>query len=883
MSLLPRITGGLRALLQKEKVEQELDEELRGYLQAAVDDKMRAGMSREEALCQARVEIDNPESVKEQVRAEGWERVVETLWQDLRHGARLLARTPAFTAVAMLTLALGIGANTAIFSVIHTVLLKPLPYPDADRLVMIWEKVRLPFYQNDQNNPAPGNFADWRSRNTVFENMAAIRYRSFSLTGDGEPLRVEGEGVSASVFSVLQVKPILGRVFTVEEDQAGGPRVVLIGYGLWASRFASDRQVLGRTIYLDGENYTVIGVMGPGSHFPDPDDQLWVPVALTPDELANHGSHYLRVVGRLKAGITLAQARQQMDAIAHRLTEQYPTSNAGQTVNLVPLRDQIVGAVRPALLVLLGAVGVVLLIVCANVAGLLLARSSARQREMAIRFALGATRGRVVRQLLTESMLLALLGGALGTAIAYWGVAMFRSLSPVDLPRADEIAVNVPVLLFSLGITILAGFLFGAVPALQATRNTAQVREGSRESAGRAPLRARNMLVVAETALGVVVIVSAALLFRSFLVLQQVPLGFRTENVLSMRVIARGDKYAEPSRRIAFYRQSLEQISALPGTESAAAVTFLPLTKARASKGFSIEGRVPPAPGQLPMAEYNVVTPAYFRSMQVPLLAGRDFSWNDTSTTLPVIIINQAMARTYWPNENPLGQHIKQGLPDAPAPWLTVVGVVGDVRQFDVVTAPRPAMYFPVTQFEDKQGIVRDWVVRTSGNPDALARAVRETIWSIDRDMPISRIQTLAQVRAAAVGPQQLNFSLFGMFAAVALVLAAVGLYRVTAYSVAQRTREIGIRMALGATPGNVLRLVLSMGGALAVKGVVIGIVASLALTRLMASLLYGISATDPLTFSAVTVLLLLVALMACYLPARHAMRVDPVVALRYE
>jgi len=865
--------------------EREIATEMESHLQMHIADNLRAGMSAAEARREALMKLGGVEQTKEMVRERRRLPLLEVLLQDVRFGSRLLGKNPGFTAVVVLTVALGIGANAAIFSVVHAVLLKPLPYPESDRLVMVWEKVFLPNYQNDENSPSPGNFSDWKSQNTVFENIGTYRNRSFNLTGAGEPVRVEGEQVSAGLFSVLKVNAALGRGFTAEDDQPGGRHVVVMSDGLWKSRFGSNTQILNKSILLDGESYAVVGVMPPGFHFPDPDDQLWVPIALTPQDLANHGSHYLLVTARLKRNVTLTQAQGELNRIAQRLTELYPDTNTGVLVNMVALREEIAGPVRPVLFALFGAVGFVLLIVCANVASLLLGRASSRHREIGIRMALGAGRIRILRQLLTESALLALLGCALGMVFARWGILALKLLSPPHIPRMDGIHINISVLAFSLAISLLAGFIFGGLPALQATRDSMNdsLKEGTRESARGARLRTRNLLVVLETALGVVVVIGAGLLLRSFLILERVPLGFQPQSVLTFRVIPRGERYLPLAGRTAFYQQALERIGALPGVKSAAAVSFIPLTFVRGSKGFSIEGRVPPAAGQIPMAGYDAVTPGYFESLQIPLHSGRDFSWRDTPQGQRVVIINEAMARTYWPGEDPLGKRIKFGTPGDPFPWWTISGVVSDIREFDVLTLPRPTLYLPVSQADDSIYVLRDWLVRASGDPMTIASSIRRAMREVDPDLPVSRLRSLEQVRSISVAPQRFNLSLFGLFAVLALVLAAVGIYGVMAYSVAERTREIGIRMALGAQRGNVVKLVLAQGVRHAALGVFLGLAGAFALTRLMASLLYGVRPTDPITFAGVTLLLAGVALLACYLPARRAMRVDPIIALRFE
>jgi len=885
MSLLRNMVTGLRSLFHREKVNRELAEELGAYLEMVAEEKRKQGTTGEEALRAVRLERGSLELAKEVVWSARWESFVETCLQDLHYGARILRKSPGFAAVAVLTLALGIGANTAIFSVVYTVLLKALPYPQADRLVMVYENLPLPNYQNNRNTPSPGNFSDWSAQNTVFENMAAYSNRSFNVTGTGEPVRIEGELVSAAFFPTLRVNAALGRVFIPEEDRPGSSHVAVMSDGLWRSRFGADPRVLGKKIFLDDQAYEIVGVLPPGFHFPDPDDQLWAPLGLTPEERISRRSHFLDVFARLKPGVTLAQAQTQMNLVARHLAELYPDSNAGVAAEIVPLREDIAGAVRPALLVLVGAVALVLLIVCANIANLLLARASARFREIAVRLALGAGRARVVRQLLTESALLALLGCGLGVLLAHWSLGALKVLAASNLPRAEEFNLSGPVLLFSLAISLAAGLVFGVSPAFEAARGKVQdaLKSGSRESADASRLRTRSLLVVLETALGFLVVIGAGLLVRSFLRLEQVRLGFQPEGLLTFRVIPRGDRYNELTQRTIFYHQVIEKLRALPGVQSAAAVRFIPLTLATGRKDFMIEGRAPSGPGQLPLAAYDIVTPEYFHTMHVPLLEGRDFFWSDSPQTQPVAIINEAMAKHYWPGEDPLGKRFHLYGRDDNFPWMTIIGVVADVREFSPTREAEPIMYFPIAQFAYPDGILRDWVVRTTGDPVRIASSVPAAVWSVDKNLPVTRMRTMEEVRSISLASQRMNLLLFGLFAALALALATIGIYGVLAYSVAQRTREIGIRLALGAHRKDVLRLVISQGMRLASLGILLGLFGAFALTRLMSGMIYGVSSTDPVTFVAVAALLGVVAIAACYIPARRATRVDPMVALRYE
>jgi putative ABC transport system permease protein len=874
----------LWGLFRKRQSDHELEAELRAHLESLTEGNIRRGMNPKEAAHAARREFGGVEQTKELYRERRGLPLLETLFEDVRYALRMLRKSPGFAAVVVLTLALGIGANTAIFSVMEAVLLRPLPFPHPEQLAMVWEDVHLPHYQNDQDTPAPGNFADWKNRSTAFSGMAAIGYRSWNLTGTGEPVGIQGEAFSADIFSVLETNPMLGRAFTPEEDRPGAAHVALLGYGLWANRFAADPTITGRAIRLDEESYTVIGVMPQGFRFPDSDDQLYVPLALTQEQLANHDSHFLRVVARLKAGVALPQAQSEMEIVAQHLTTQYPASNTGVGVRLISLEDQRAGNMRRPLLMLSGVAGLLLLMVCANVANLLLARASVRGRELAIRSALGASRARVLRQLLVESLVLSFLGGVLGLAFAFWGINVLRGYAPAEQNLA-EVRLNTLVATFNLGVSLLAGLIFGLFPGFQSARGevVGKLKEGGRDSASMGRVRTRGFLVVVEMALGVIVLIGAGLLLRSFVRLEQIPLGFQPHNVLTLRVILRGSRYSDLPERTAFCQQAVQRMRSLPGVRDVGAISFLPLTMQGRTTGIAVEGEPPPAPGQVPFADFRSVSPGYFATMGIPLLQGRDFSWDDAPQSLPVMIVSQTMARNFWPRGDAIGKRIKLGGVNSGAPWVTVVGIVADVRQLELIGAPRSAMYLPASQDAGTGDTLRDWVVRASGDPATLASAVRSAVWAIDPTLPISRMQTMESVRSSYLGPQQFNLTLVALFGALALILAGVGLYGVAAYCVAQRRREIGIRIAMGAQGNDVVRLVLGYGTKLAALGLAFGSLTALVLTRLVSTLLYGVSEHDPLTFAGVTLLLASVAVIASYIPARRAMRVDPLVALRYE
>lgn len=876
--------------------EAEIVEELSQHLEDFRERSLQSGATNDEAYQAALLELAGPDLLVRELRRShppvrqdpiviGTQRrsnLIGDFWQDLAYACRTLIKTPAFTIIAVTALALGIGANTAIFSVVDTVLLRPLPYKAADRLVMVWEDASQVGFPH--NTPAPANFIDWRAQSQVFEDLAATARLSFNLSGVGEPERIDGRRVSANLFTLLGVDAQLGRTFLPEEDQPGTNRVVIMSNGLWQRRFGSEPGIIGRPLTLNGESFTVVGVMPPKFQFPSREDDLWIPIAFPAEEAARRGSHYLEVVGRLKPGVTLEQARAEMNTIATRLQQQYPESNSRIGVTVIPLHEELVGDIKPALLVLLGAVGFVLLIACANVANLLLARAAVRQKEIATRVALGASRSRLIRQFLTESVLLAALGGCVGLLLAFVGVNLLKMFIPQTISQAQAITINATVLAFTVGVSLLTGLIFGLAPATQALSSNLNetLKEGGRDSAvGNRGNRIRGLLVITEVAFSLILLIGAGLLINSFLRLRHVDPGFRTNNVLTMSIELPPLKYPDETKRSSFYTELVASVEALPGVNSAAVTNWIPLVYQGDSIGISIEGRPVEVASQRPNAVTRVVSPDYFRAMGINLLQGRGLSDADKADSPAVIVIGETMARRFWPGEDPIGKRITPGSPDSPDNWLTVVGVVNDVRQFELTAEPRPQMYLSYQQ----AGFFapRHLVVRTDIDPLSLATTVRRTVWEIDKDQPVSNIRTMDEVLSESIERQRFSMLLLAIFATVALVLAAVGIYGVTSYSVAQRTHEIGIRVALGAQRRDVLKLAVEEGLKLVLVGVVLGLTAAFVLTRVMSSLLFGVSATDPLTYASISILLIAVAAFASYLPARRAARVDPLIALRYQ
>ena len=875
--------------------EAEIVEELSQHLDDQYEQSLNRGATEEEAYGAALAGLaENDLLARELKRLErhiqheplalGTEKtnLLGDLLQDLRFGIRVLLKNPGFTIVAIIALALGIGANTAIFSVVNTVLLRPLPYKNPERLVMVWEENSKQGFPRD--TPAAANYIDWRDQNHVFEGMAAMTEISFNLTGTGEPERIDGQRVSGTLFQLLGVEPQLGRAFLPEEDRTGANRVVILSHGLWERRFGSDPTIIGRPINLDGQSFTVVGVMRRGFQFPSRTDQLWVPIAFSAKEAGQRGNHYLEVIARMKPGISLEQAQAEMTTIATRLQQQYPQTNTSIGAVITPLHEHVVGNIKPALLILLGAVAFVLLIACANVANLLLARAAVRQKEIALRLALGASRSRMTRQFLTESVLLSALGGGVGLVLAIVGLDLLKRFIPPNISQVQAIGIDTKVLLFTILVSIATGLLFGLAPAVQmATSNLNNtLKEGGRDSAaGHHGNRIRGFLIISEVAVSFLLLIGAGLLINSFVRLRHVDPGFRSENLLTMKIALPETRYPDKQRRSLFFDELLRRVGTLPGVASAAVATNLPLTSTGNSVGVAIEGHADPAPDRVPIVITRVVSPDYFKTMSIPLLEGRVFTEGDKADSPSAVVISETTARLFWQGENAIGKHLKVGRSTSPNPWLTVVGIVKDVRQYELIIEPKPQMYLPYQQAEFFEP--RALVVRTNFDPLSLAATVRQTVWDIDKDQPVSDISSMEEIVSDSVARQRFSMLLLGVFAGLALVLAAVGIYGVMSYSVAQQTREIGIRMALGAQRSDVLKMTVGQGLRLVLTGVAIGLAAAFVLTRVMATLLFGVSPTDPLTFVSISIVLIGVAVLASYIPALRATRVDPMFALRYE
>jgi putative ABC transport system permease protein len=878
----------LRALRQRETVINDIDREMRSHLELQVEANIRTGMSPAEARERALRSFGNVNRAVDAAYDVKGGGLLETLTQDVRYGARMLAKHKAFTSIAVITLALGIGANTAIFSVVNQLLLRPLPYRDADRIVMLWE---VTSEGRHQNSTSRGNFRQWRQQTTSYQQIAAFTDSRFNLTGAGEPEELSVQMATPELFKVLGVDPLLGRTFVPDDAEEGKPPVAVLSYGLWQRQFGGQASVVGQPITLNDAKYTVIGVMPQNFKFhiqrrsgTGRPAELWTILPMPTGPGANERGRFLSTVARLKDGVTADHANTELRTIHARLSDEEPKFNKNWSAEVLPLREQFFGNVKRPLWLMLGAVGFVLLIACANVANLLLSLATSREKEIAVRAALGARRTRVVRQLLTESLLLALLGSVLGLVFAWLGIKALVMISPKDLISLQGVGLNVTVLLWTLGVSVLTGIIFGLAPALHVSRLNLNdsLKEGGKSESGQASgsRRLRSALVISEIALAVVLLASAGLLIKSFIRLQQVDRGFDTDNVLTMVIRVSDSRYKEDAQFVNFFGQVLERVRYLPTVRSAGMVNYLPLYGGLGSAtGFKVVGRPEPPPGQGPSCDVRVADAGYFQSLGIPLLRGRNFSDTEQREPRHVILINEALARTYFAEEEPLGQRLDVLMFDTPQP-AEIIGVVGNVRYDSLVDASPPAVYFP---HPDLTYAFMTLVIRTDGEPASIAPAVQREIRSLEPNQPVSNVRTMNQVMSEWVARSRFNTLLLGLFAGLATLLSAVGIFGVMNYSVALRTREIGLRLAVGAQPRQVLLLILKQGFWLTIAGVILGLVAALALTRLLSGLLFGVAAIDVTTFATISLLLVFVSLLACYLPARRAMRIDPLRALRYE
>ena len=873
--------------MTRDRRESDLDEEIAGHLAMAEADRVARGESPESAARNARRDFGNEALVKEAARAQwGWGSI-ERFWQDVRYGLRLLRRSPGFAAIAIVTLALGIGASTAILSVVDAILLRPLDYRDPSRLVVI--------LHNGGGPIAPANFLDWKAQSHSFENMGAAEYWTPNLTGGDTPEKTWAIRMTADVLPVLGVRPALGRWFLESETRGGADHVVVLGHAIWKNRFGADPGILGQPILLDGQPYTVVGVMPPSFRFAPfwaTQAQLWAPLDLSARTTSRTGAS-LRLFARLKDGVALESARRDIAAVTARLEKEFPGTN--RDMQVIPLLEKVVGDVRPALLVLLAAVGFVLLIACANVANMLLARSSVRQREVALRAALGASRARTIRQLLTESLVLALVGGAAGAALGGWALRLLVAFAPPGIPRIESVHLDLRVLLATFVVSLISGAAFGLAPALQSLGTPLQgaLKEGGSAGAGREGGRLRRVFVAAEVAIAIVLLIGGGLMIRTFLALKAIDPGWKPDGVVTLEVSVAGTKYAAPEKRPALYREVSDRLAAVPGVASAGAINHIPIAGDIWGFPYAVEGRPKPLPGDSPIAVYRAVLPGYFSTMRLPIVRGRDVAWSDDAGAPGVVLVNEVLAAKQWPGEDPLGRRIM--LDDEH--WLMVVGVVKNAVQSEWNSAPDDEVYLAALQTPELMSsphsmsaylsfvvrAAREQGVRTPGDPAALTPSLRAAIRSIDPALPVSEIHTMRELVTGVNGRARFQTLLLATFAGAAALLAAIGIYGVMSYAVSRRTREIGVRMALGADPRSVLRLVVGQGMGVALAGAGVGLVAALLLTRLMAGILYGVRPSDPATYACVAAVLLAIALAASWIPARRAARIDPMKALRAE
>ncbi len=873
-------------------IDADVDEELQFHLEMRTQEFVDAGMEPDAARTEALERFGDFDEVKNLCREEDHQVEKQrrrrerfaNLRQDLRYTFRTLRKSPGFTTIAVLTLALGIGATTAIFSIVSSVLLRPLPYDEPERVISVWN-----YFEGEEHSLSAPELLDYRKEIQSFDQLAAYNFIELNLLGDGEPERLNAARVTANIFGVLGTEALLGRTFTPEEDVQGRDNVAVLGYGLWQRRFGGDPEVIGSTIRLHGRARTVVGVMPPAFRLPEDyqsgaPSEVWVPMALHPEDPGGRGFHNLDAVARLQPGATLQLTNAELEVVTRRWIQEGITDIEGFTAFALPIKEDIVGDVRPKLLMLFGAVGFVLLIACANVANLLLTRADGRRKEICVRLALGSGRARIMEQLLVENLVLAVIGGALGLLLSFSAVKLLIALDPANLPRMGEITLDGGALLFALFVTIFTALLFGAAPIIQASRSNLvdSLKEGGRNaSTGRRGQRFRRALVVGEIALSVVLVIGAGLMIRSFQELQQIELGLDPQDVLTMRLTLSGTEYPGTADMVAFYRQLPDRLETLPIVTVAGGASTLPLAGEVGDWGIDIEGQ--PAPTEDNFSGHlQVVTPGYFEAMGVERVSGRFITKTDRPDGMPAVVVNETMARIYWPSESAVGKRMRIRWEDE-GPWFTVVGVVGDVRHNTVTDDPRPLMYFPHAQLPLAIGGTTSslaMVIKTTVDPLSAMRAVREVVHSMDADLPIAEVRSMKEIVDSAFSETRFIMLLLAIFAGIALVLGSVGIYGVIAYAVTRRTREIGLRMALGAQTRNILRLVVGQGAVLALAGVALGLLAAFAGTRLLSSSLYGVSATDPLVFVGVAMLLSAIALFASYLPARDAARVDPMIAI---
>jgi predicted permease len=874
------------SLLHRSNADAELQREIEIHIQQLTNEAIAAGMTEVEARARASREFGSIDQIKEKCRDARRVSWIQDFVQDLRYGARMLRQSPAFTAIAVITLALGIGANSAIFSIVDAVLLRSLPYQDPDQLVVMFD---VPLNQPDSlSGISYRDFTECRAQSGVFSQMAGNTFHDLTLTGVGEPAIVNTADVTPDIFPLLNAKPLLGRTLLPEDGKPGAAAVAVLSENFWRSRFGSDPALIGQAIALDMRSFTVVGILPASFRYPEgaPHQDVWISVMQDPlfgPLTSRPGVRLLGVVGRLKPGVSMAKAQAEMNTLSARLAKEFPAEDSGLTIRIQPYRQTVVGNLKPALLILLSAVGLLLLIACANIANLLLSKATSRAREVAVRIALGASRARIARQLLTESALLGLLGGAAGLLLAVGAVRSLQPFLPSEVVQISSIHVGGPVLAFALLLSLAAALVFGLAPALLATPSNLQpnLKEGGERTGQRGGQHARSFLAIAEISLTMVLMVAGGLLIRSFALVTSVNPGFDPTNVMEAEVSLPQFQYSTPQQWTAFSKELLARLHAQPGLEDSALAAPLPMDRqGQAAFAFSIVGDPPLPPGNSVTADYATVSPGYFHVMRIPLLRGRFFSEQDSSSNPNVAIISETMARRHFANQDPIGRQMRFGFPPNGNVSREIVGVVGDVRDVALSLKPGPMMYVPFAQAPLYGGEV---VVRSSLSAASVAAAIRQAVHSIDKDLPVTDVESFPDALGHSISRERFRTFLLGSFSVIALVLAAVGIFGVISYSASQRTHEIGIRMALGAQRRDVLHLILGQGAKLALLGLGIGVVLAFLLTRWIASLLYNVSATDPLTFGAVAVVLLGVALTACYIPARRAMRVDPMVALRYQ